>query len=54
MRSIPNLARFGGKVRSFRYHLDLYREGLAERADLHRTYIAGVEGGGRNKSRRGD
>ena len=39
MRSIPNLARFGGKVRSFRYRLDLSQEGLAERADLHRTYI---------------
>jgi CheY-like chemotaxis protein/DNA-binding XRE family transcriptional regulator len=31
-----------------RHQLGLTQEGLAERADLHRTYIAGIEGGARN------
>jgi CheY-like chemotaxis protein/DNA-binding Xre family transcriptional regulator len=31
-----------------RLRLGISQEELAERADLHRTYIAGIEGGGRN------
>jgi CheY-like chemotaxis protein/DNA-binding XRE family transcriptional regulator len=35
-------------VRNLRHQLGLTQEALAERADLHRTYIAGIEGGARN------
>ena len=42
------LSRFGASVRSFRHRLGISQEALAERADLHRTYIAGIEGGARN------
>lgn len=35
-------------VRNLRYRLGLSQEELAERAELHRTYIAGIEGGSRN------
>lgn len=48
---MPNTAiisRFGAAVRSFRFRLGISQEELAERANLHRTYIAGVERGGRN------
>jgi CheY-like chemotaxis protein/DNA-binding XRE family transcriptional regulator len=41
-------ARFGAAVRTLRSRLGISQEELAERADLHRTYIAGVEGGARN------
>jgi transcriptional regulator with XRE-family HTH domain len=41
-------ARFGAAVRSLRHSLGLSQETLAERADLHRTYIADVERGARN------
>jgi ribosome-binding protein aMBF1 (putative translation factor) len=40
--------RFGAVVRSLRRGLGLSQESLAERADLHRTYISDVEGGARN------
>ncbi len=40
--------RFGASVRSLRYRLGISQEALAERADLHRTYIAGIERGVRN------
>jgi CheY-like chemotaxis protein len=40
--------RFGASVRNLRYRLGLSQEALAERASLHRTYIAGIEGGTRN------
>lgn len=39
---------FGATVRRLRYHLGLSQEELAERAGLHRTYIAAIEGRGRN------
>jgi len=41
-------AQFGASVRSLRFRLGISQEELAERADLHRTYIAGIEAGGRN------
>jgi transcriptional regulator with XRE-family HTH domain len=41
-------ARFGVTVRRLRHRLGVSQEALAERADLHRTYIADVEGGRRN------
>ncbi len=40
--------RFGASVRSLRHRLGISQEALAERADMHRTYIAGIERGGRN------
>lgn len=43
-------SRFGASVRSLRHRLGISQETLAERADLHRTYIAGIEGGSRNVS----
>lgn len=42
------ISRFGASIRSLRYRLGISQETLAERADLHRTYIAGIEGGTRN------
>ena len=46
------LIRFGQTVRKRRMELALSQEGLAERADLHRTYIADIERGVRNLSLR--
>src|SRR6267378_146095 len=40
--------RFGASVRNLRHGMGISQEALAERADLHRTYIAGIEGGTRN------
>ena len=42
------IARFWASVRSLRFRLGISQEELAERADLHRTYIAGIERGARN------
>jgi len=44
------LVRFGHTVRSKRLSLDLTQEVLAEKAELHRTYIADIERGTRNVS----
>jgi transcriptional regulator with XRE-family HTH domain len=44
------LVRFGQTVRSKRIALDLTQEVLAEKAELHRTYIADIERGTRNVS----
>ena len=41
-------ANFGASVRNLRSRLAISQEELAERADLHRTYIAGIERGARN------
>jgi len=41
-------SRFGASVRNFRHGLGISQEALAERADLHRTYIADIERGARN------
>ena len=42
--------RFGGAVRQRRQELGLSQEDLAERAELHRTYISDIERGSRNPS----
>lgn len=39
---------FGLKVRFFRNRLQLSQDELAEKADLHRTYVGAVERGERN------
>src|SRR5437762_8497732 len=39
---------FAASVRKLRSGLEITQEELAERADLHRTYIAGIERGVRN------
>ena len=45
----PNLeSEFGTLVRARRHGLGLTQEELAWRADMHRTYIADIERGGRN------
>ena len=46
----PNelLVAFGAAVRDVRKRRGLSQEGLAELADLHRTYIADIERGERN------
>lgn len=46
----PALKKFGDNVRARREKQDLSQEQLAERADLDRTYISGVERGVRNLS----
>lgn len=40
--------QFGRMVRKRRQALGLSQEGLAEKADLHWTYIGGIERGERN------
>lgn len=42
--------RFGKAIRRRRRELDLSQEKLAERAELHRTYISGIERGKINPS----
>lgn len=44
------LTRFGQAVRKRRMEMNLSQEALAERADLHRTYVADIERGVRNLS----
>lgn len=44
----PTLREFGRRVRERRLELSLSQEELAERADLHRTYISSLEQGRRN------
>jgi transcriptional regulator with XRE-family HTH domain len=46
------LIRFGQAVRKRRLDLELSQESLAERAELHRTYVADIERGVRNLSLR--
>ncbi len=42
--------RFGKAIRRRRRELDFSQEELAERAELHRTYISDIERGERNPS----
>jgi len=42
------IACFAASVRKLRHGLEISQEELAERADLHRTYIADIERGARN------
>ncbi|WP_313888504.1 helix-turn-helix domain-containing protein [Nostoc spongiaeforme] len=42
--------RFGRSVRKRRRELDLSQEELAEKAELHRTYISSIESGKCNVS----
>ena len=46
----PALKKFGANVRAKREAQELSQEALAERADLDRTYIGGIERGERNLS----
>jgi len=48
MATSPIMSRFGVSVRNLRHRLGISQETLAERANLHRTYITGIEGGVRN------
>ena len=41
---------FGLRVRELRTRLKLSQEALAERAELHWTYVSGIERGERNPS----
>lgn len=41
---------FGLRVRYFRKRLGLSQDDLAEKADLHRTYVGAIERGERNIS----
>lgn len=47
---IEVLRRFGKRVRILRVGLGISQEELADRADLDRTYIGGIERGERNVS----
>ena len=51
-KSAGILLRSGQALRARRIALELTQEDLAERADLHRTYIANIERGTRNLSLR--
>jgi transcriptional regulator with XRE-family HTH domain len=46
----PALATFGDRVRKRRHALSLSQEALADRADLHWTFVGQVERGMRNLS----
>jgi len=49
--TIPDIKqRFGRAIKKRRTELGISQEELAERADLHRTYIADIERGTRNVS----
>ena len=47
-RNDAALRLFGERVRARREQLGLSQEALADRADLHRTYVGSVERGERN------
>lgn len=48
MSKHPELLKFGERVRQLRQAQGVSQEKLAELAELHRTYIGGIERGERN------
>lgn len=42
--------KFGKRLRAIRHDRELSQEDLAERANLHRTYISAIERGGQSVS----
>ena len=48
MHRSTDIKSFAACVRKLRFGLGISQEELAERADLHRTYIADIERGARN------
>lgn len=50
MQKVDVKKSFGSSVKAWRKRLGLSQEVLAERADLHRTYVSDVERGARNLS----
>jgi transcriptional regulator with XRE-family HTH domain len=48
MKKRRECVNFGTVVRRFREAAGLSQEGLAARAEIHRTYIGGIERGERN------
>lgn len=50
MQKVDIKKSFGSTVKAWRKRLGLSQEELAERADLHRTYVSDVERGARNLS----
>ena len=44
------LKKFGDRVRSLRNQAGISQEKLAELAEMHRTYVSGIERGERNVS----
>lgn len=45
---LPARVLFGQRLRLAREAMSLSQEGLAERAEIHRTYVSQVEAGKRN------
>jgi transcriptional regulator with XRE-family HTH domain len=52
MHSTTIIACFGASVRKLRFSRGFTQEELAERADLHRSYLADLERGTRNPTLR--
>jgi len=44
------LKQFGARIKKLRHEQHISQEELAERCDLHRTYLGGIERGERNPS----
>lgn len=50
MDEVTALTRFGLRLRALREKAGFSQEELAERAQVHRTYLSGIERGRRNPS----
>lgn len=50
MDEVTALTRFGLRLRALREEAGFSQEELAERAQVHRTYLSGIERGRRNPS----